>query len=120
MDVLTSLFDARWRTAPGAIVGLVGLAILWHGLLGGHGLLRRGFDLLARLDGWRQSVFGLAVIGLGAAWIWESRLLLFLAVGIGFTEIREASAVISALKREGKRGRASEHVSRHRQQSVAS
>jgi hypothetical protein len=105
MDGVSFLTETPWRYAPGAAVGLLGLIILANGLIGEHGVFRRGIGMLARIEGWRLSVLGLAITGLGVAWIWDSKLFLFLSLGIGFTEIREASSVISALKGE-KRQRA--------------
>lgn len=100
MDAFLSLVDGSWRTVPGAIAGLFGLVVLWRGLFGERGLLRRKISLLDRLEGWRVSLFGLTVVGMSAAWLWESRLFLFLTLGIAITEIREARAVIAAMKGE--------------------
>ena len=106
MDVL-SLSDAPWRHAPSAVVVILGLALVWRGLLGGpsgeRGLLRRRADALGRVEGWRLSVLGLALTGLGAAWAWEAWWLFYLALGIGFVEVLEASAVIAAWRWDGGR-----------------
>ena len=106
MDIF-SLSDAPWRHLPAAVVLLLGLTLVWRGLRGGPsgecGLLRRRADALGRAEGWRLSVLGLALAGLGAAWIWEARWLLFLAIGIGFVEVLEASAVIAAWRWDGGR-----------------
>jgi hypothetical protein len=105
MDVVSFLTETPSRYVPGAGVGLLGLIILANGLIGAHGMFRRGIGMLARIEGWRVSVLGLAIAGLGIAWIWESKLFLFLSLGIGFTEIREASSVISAFKEEKRQRR---------------
>lgn len=103
MDALRTIFSGPWHTPLGAAIALGGLAILGHGLFGPYGLLRRRITLLARLEGWRLSVFGLAVIGLGAAWLWESRLFLVLSLTIAFTEMQEATKVIDVMKTEERR-----------------
>jgi hypothetical protein len=99
MDV-SYLLEAPWRYPPSVILLAYGLAMLWRGLRGGpggaRGLIRRRAGGLGRIEGWRLSVLGLAVAGLGAAWFWESRVLLFLALGIGYVEVQEATLVINA------------------------
>jgi hypothetical protein len=105
MNALSFVTETPWRYIPGAGVGLFGLMILVNGFIGEHGMFRRGIGMLARIEGWRLSVLGLAIAGLGVAWIWESKLFLFLSLGIGFTEIREASSVITALKGEKRQHR---------------
>lgn len=99
MDVFTLLLTPAWRIGAGAVVGGFGLIVLWRGLAGPHGLFRRRISLLDRLDGWQHILFGLTLLGLATAWALDSRLFLFLTLGIAFTELREASAVITALKR---------------------
>lgn len=105
MDVLRTIFSGPWHTPLGAMIALSGVAILWHGLFGPYGLLRRKITLLARLEGWRLSVLGLAVTGLGAAWLWESRLFLILSLTIAFTEMQEATKVIDVMKYEQRQPR---------------
>jgi hypothetical protein len=101
VSLMTGFFlaDGPWRQSAGAIVVLVGLALFWHGLRGGpkgkRGLLRRQSGTLSRIEGWRRVVFGLTLLGLGAAWIWQSPLLLYLAIAFGFVEGLESSVVIS-------------------------
>jgi hypothetical protein len=51
--------------------------------------------MLHRIEGFRLTVFGLVLIGVGAAVIWQARWLLLLALGIGFVEILESSALIA-------------------------
>jgi hypothetical protein len=43
-------------------------------------------------------VFGLALIGLGAAALWQAEWLLWLSFGIAFVEILESSALIAVWK----------------------
>lgn len=99
MDV-SFLLAEPWRYPPASLLLAYGLVMLWRGLWGGpggaRGLIRRRAGGLGRIEGWRLSVLGLAVAGLGAAWLWESALLLFLALGIGYVEVQEATLVINA------------------------
>jgi len=94
--------ELAWVQVVGAVVGLVGVALFWRGMLGGaggeRGLLRPSAGSLRRVEGWRLTVLGLAVAGVGAAGVWEERWLLFLAAGIGFVEVLEATMVIAAWK----------------------
>src|SRR3954451_5296090 len=96
------LLDASWRYIPAALLAVVGLLISLHGLSGTpatkRGLLRSHAGSLRRLEGWRRLLVGLTLIGLSAAWGWESQLLLFLSLGIAIVEIWEASFVISVAK----------------------
>jgi hypothetical protein len=90
-----------WRHAPDAAL-LLGLALLWRGLLGGRGgkqgLLRPRAGSLGRAEGWRLTVLGITLLGLGAAGIWDARWLLFLSLAFGFVESLEATMVIAAWK----------------------
>jgi hypothetical protein len=99
------LFEAPWRQVLAAGIVLLGLAIFWRGLWGGpygaRGLLRRRVDMLERLVGWRLLLVGLTLVGLGTAWYTETRWLLFLALGIGFVEIQEATQLIRAWRWSG-------------------
>lgn len=102
MDVF---LDANWQRYPAAVIGLLGVALFWRGLHGGpngeRGLLRRGVAMLDRLEGWRLTLLGLTLIGLGAAWFWEAYWLLFLSLGIGYVELQEASKIIQAWRWNG-------------------
>ena len=77
----------------------LGLMLMWRGLRGGRdggrALLGQRIDMLHRIEGFRLTVFGLVLIGVGAAVIWQAQWLLLLALGIGFVEILESSALIA-------------------------
>jgi hypothetical protein len=92
------------RASPMAVVVMVlGLMIVWRGLRGGRAgaraLLARRTDMLSRIEGFRLTVFGLVLIGVGAAAIWRAQWLLVLALGIGFVEILESSTLIAVWRR---------------------
>jgi hypothetical protein len=103
MAAFTSPFDASWGDIPAWGALLLGLAYVWRGLLGGRardrGLLLRQIGLLERLEGFRVTVFGLVLVGAGAAILTEARWLLILSLGIGFVEICESSTLIAAWRR---------------------
>jgi len=94
-----------WQQYPAILIMLLGVALLWRGLHGGpdgeRGLLRRGVEMLERIEGWRLSVLGLTLTGVGAAWFWDLRWLLVLALGIGFAELHEATHIIKAWRWDG-------------------
>lgn len=104
---LLLLTDLSWRYYPAAAMILIGGLIFWRALRGGpdgeRGLARRHTEIVERVEGFRLAMLGLVLAGLGAAWIWQMPWLLFLALGIGFVEIRESTAIITAIK-QGERG----------------
>ena len=92
--------------AIGQVQTLLGIALigagawlmvrgLWGGRGGKRGLLRSHEPALARAEGWRVVVVGFVAGTLGFASMAGSALLLYLALGIGFVELWEASFVIS-------------------------
>ncbi len=101
METLTEL---TWRVYPiSALIGLgIGLA-LWGLLMelnGLRGALRGDSGkLLPWIQGFRLSIIGLALVGLGAAWAWQLTWLLVLTLAIGGEETLESSIVIFALRR---------------------
>jgi hypothetical protein len=101
MDTLI-LIDPPWADAAAAFAVVCGLVFVWRGLFGGRdgreALLRRRIGMLPRMEGFRLTVFGLALIGIGAATIVGARWLLLLSLGIGFVEILESSTLIAVWK----------------------
>jgi hypothetical protein len=57
--------------------------------------------MLGRIEGFRLMVFGLVLIGVGLAIVWQAQWLLLLALGIGFVEILESSVLIAFWNRRG-------------------
>ncbi len=73
------------------------------GLNGLRGALRGDSGkLLPWIKGFRLSIIGLALAGLGVAWGWHLTWLLVLTLAIGGEEILESSMVIFALRRGGR------------------
>ena len=94
-----SELDPHWTSSITFVVIAVGMMLIWRGLRGGRdgeqALLGQRIDMLHRIEGFRLMVFGLVLVGIGAAVIWRAQWLLLLALGIGFVEILESSALIA-------------------------
>ncbi len=91
--------DPHWAIPIAVAMISLGLMLVWRGLRGdrdgGRALLGQQIDMLHRIEGFRLTVFGLVLIGVGAAVIWQAQWLLLLALGIGFVEILESSTLIA-------------------------
>ena len=100
--------DPLWASPIAVAVIALGLMLVWRGLHGGRdgarALLGQRIDMLHRIEGFRLTVFGLVLIGVGAAVIWQAQWLLLLALGIGFVEILESSALIAVWRWGRRRG----------------
>lgn len=78
-----------------SLAGAFGLISIWSGL---RGVLSGKAGMLGRIEGFRLVVFGLVLVGLAAATLWQARWLVLLSLGIGFVEILESSALIAVWK----------------------
>jgi len=74
-----------------------GLLMIMNGLRGA--LRGDSGKILTWIQGFRLSIIGLALTGLGVAWGWHLTWLLVLTLAIGGEEILESSIVIFALRR---------------------
>lgn len=101
MSLLSTINTFVHPVVPLLVLAL-GLVQLWRGLRGQPegegGLVRRHSTALGRMEGFRTTMSGLALVGLGAGWLMQDRLLIFLALGIGIVELRESSMIINAVK----------------------
>jgi hypothetical protein len=92
-----------WLQALAVAAILCGTLLVWRGLRGGRegsaGLLIERGGMLGRMEGFRLMVFGLALIGVGAAGLWQAEWLLWLSLGIAFVEILESSTLIAVWRR---------------------
>ena len=97
--VTSCWLDPLWVNPVAFVVIALGLMLVWRGLRGGRdgdrALLGQRIDMLHRIEGFRLTVFGLVLIGVGMAVIWQAQWLLLLALGIGFVEILESSTLIA-------------------------
>ena len=102
-----SLLDPLWASAFAIAVIALGLMLVWRGLRSGRdgdrALLGQRIEMVHRIEGFRLMVFGLVLIGVGAAVIWQAQWLLLLALGIGFVEILESSTLIAVWKSNHRR-----------------
>ena len=107
-----SQLDPLWTSPIAFAVIALGLMLVWRGLRGGRdgerALLGQRIDMLHRIEGFRLMVFGLVLVGVGAAVIWQAQWLLLLALGIGFVEILESSTLIAFWKSNRRRDAARE------------
>lgn len=91
-----------WHTYPAAALLALGL---WLAARGAR-RLRAAFpnpraasmQPLTWMTGFRLLLFGLALAGLGAAWLWQIQWLLLLSLAIGGEETLESSIAIAALR----------------------
>jgi hypothetical protein len=102
-----SQLDPLWARPIAFTVIALGLMLVWRGLRGDcngdRALLGQRIDMLHRIEGFRLMVFGLVLTGVGAAVILRAQWLLPLALGIGFVEILESSALIAVWRWSGRR-----------------
>ena len=95
MELFTTL-GPDWANVIVAALAILGIQLVWRGLCGGadgeRALLLRRTDMLSRIQGFRLTVFGLVLLGIAAAIVWQAQWLLLLALGIGFVEILEERA----------------------------
>ena len=101
---METLIDLAWRVYPISALIALGIGLALWGLLmeldGLRGALRgESGKLLTWIQGFRLSIIGLALTGLGAAWAWHLTWLLVLTLAIGGEETLESSIVIFGLRR---------------------
>ncbi len=101
---METLNELSWRVYPISALIALGIGLALWGLLmelnGLRGALRGDSGkLLLWIQGFRLSIIGLALAGLGVAWAWQLTWLLVLTLAIGGEETLESSIVIFALRR---------------------
>jgi hypothetical protein len=111
------LVESDWRQLPAAILMAVGAAVAIVGF-------RRQIDGIARpigdpakgltwMRGFRRTIIGLAILGIGAAWMWQAPWLLALCLIIGAGEVFESSLDVWALNGGAKNLRLGPRTRRH-------
>jgi hypothetical protein len=100
---MDAFVDLSWRVYPSAVLMAAGLALFVYGA---ETLLRALRISIWDLDrpivwvgGFRAAIIGLAVLALGASWLWQQFWLLLLALAIGGEELLETSVILFALRR---------------------
>jgi len=101
---MDTLIDLGWRVFPASLLIATGVGLTLWGLSkeinGLRGALRGdSAKILPWMLGFRLSIIGLALVGLGAAWEWHTTWLLVLSLAIGGEETLESSMVIYGLRR---------------------
>ena len=98
---MNDLFELSWRAYPASVLLAVGGVLLVLGLRRMWQPFRGPIDAMAWMTGFRLGVVGLALVGIGLAWLWQQVWLLAIALGVGGEELLESSAYVAALKRRG-------------------
>ena len=100
MDALVNL---EWRIYPASVTMALGAGLLLLGVRNGitGTSLPSGHPdkMITVIQGFRVSVIGLALAGVGAAWAWHIVWLLVLSLVFGGEELLESTTHISILKR---------------------
>jgi len=101
---METLIELSWRVYPITALMALGIGLALCGLLmalnGLRGALRGDSGkILPWIQGFRLTIIGLALAGLGAAWAWHLTWLLVLTLAIAGEETLESSMVIFALRR---------------------
>jgi hypothetical protein len=101
---MEALIDLSWRSYVAFPLMLSGAVLAAWGIkkwLGGLICALRGdpAQLVTLMEGFRLTIMGLALTGVGAAWAWHMPGLLALSLMIGGGEILESSIDIFALRR---------------------
>ena len=101
---MDAVINLSWSVYPAFSLMAVGSVLVLEGtrsdLVGlRHVLKGDSSKLVPWIQGFRLSVIGLALVGLGVAWQWHLMWLFVLSLAIGGEETLESSVVIFALKR---------------------
>ena len=100
---MDALVDLSWRLYPATALLALGLVLAAAGVRRCARAFRRplagSMQPLGWMLGFRLTLIGLAVMGVGAAWLWQLGWLLALSLAIGGEETLESSIAIAALRR---------------------
>ena len=100
---MNGVFELSWRAYPAGVLLVLGGVLVVLGLRRMWQPFRGPIDAMAWMTGFRLGVVGLALVGVGLAWLWQQVWLLAIALGVGGEELLESSAYVAALKRRGER-----------------
>ncbi len=100
---MDAFVELSWRAYPSAVLMATGFAAFIYGAATLLRALRISIWNLDRpivwIGGFRAAIIGLAVVGLGAAWLTQQLWVLLLALAIGGEELLETSVILFALRR---------------------
>lgn len=93
---------SSWQPYPAGALLLAGSLLAVRGLARLHAAFPRplstSMHALTWMRGFRLTLFGLALAGTGAGWLWDIPWLIALSLAVGFEETLETSFAISALR----------------------
>ena len=100
---METLVHLSWRLYIAVPLMMLGAALaVWGSKRGLKGLLRavRGDSthLIPFMEGFRATIIGLALVGLGVAWVWHLTWLLVLSLATAGGETLETSLILCALR----------------------
>ena len=99
---MDGVLQLTWGSYAGAALLALGPVLAFRGLRRCRVDLPRprsgAMQPLVWMRGFRLTIFGLALAGVGAAWLWQLDWLLALSLAIGGEETLETSIAISALR----------------------
>jgi len=100
MDFVTEL---PWRAVHSSITIAGGIALFVYGVERLLQALRISIWDMDRpivwMGGFRAAIIGLAIVGLGAAWLTQQLWVLLIALAIGGEELLETSVLVYAMRR---------------------
>ncbi len=98
---MDALIDLSWRAYPAAFAMALGAWLALRGIPTFVRAFQPPFDgprrTLAGVRGFRRGILGLALVGIGAAWIWQIDWILVLSLVIGGEELLESTFHVQAL-----------------------
>jgi hypothetical protein len=100
---MDALVDLEWRAYPASVIIAGGLLLVAYGaeqlVLSWRRSIWDAQRPIVWVTGFRAAVVGLAVVGVGAAWISQQLWVLLIALAIGGEELLETSVILFALRR---------------------
>jgi hypothetical protein len=97
------LIEVPWRVYPALALLLLGAGLAVLGIVQmvplGRGSMKEPRPVVAAVRGIRRAVLGLALAGIGGAWLWQAGWLLALALVFGTEELFETSSALWALEK---------------------
>ena len=100
---METLVYLPWRVYIVIPLMALGAVCAVRGARGGAQGIRRAVrgdatHLIAFIQGFRMTIWGLALMGIGAAWLWHLTWLVLISLAIGAGETMETSLILYALR----------------------